>query len=221
MLDINGVTITKTNSTGILKANIDSGNEEYMFIDNSNNVGSYINSGGMHSIDFIIDGQDISLKGVNTKADNLNTYYNTLNGEVVKTITASGTAPLTLGATKSGNNVSITGSIASATASNKGIVKVDDSTYLLNPNNAPKADSGTAASPYAVAMALAAADGMVNGVRNEASVTGGIGIIGGGNPHITPGVTLDLDVAKSTELGGIKIGYTENGKNYAVKLDTN
>lgn len=38
---------------------------------------------------------------------------------------------------------------------------------------------------------------------------------------ITTSGTLNLKAASSSELGGIKTGYSESGKNYAVKLDSN
>ena len=43
----------------------------------------------------------------------------------------------------------------------------------------------------------------------------------GDSTPITNSGTIDLQKASSTELGGIKIGYSETGKNYAVKLDDN
>lgn len=41
------------------------------------------------------------------------------------------------------------------------------------------------------------------------------------NNYITNNEVTNIPVASSSELGGIKIGYTENNKNYAVKLDGN
>ena len=43
------------------------------------------------------------------------------------------------------------------------------------------------------------------------------GVITLGSNTITPLTSVPL--AKATDIGGIKIGYAENGKNYAVKLD--
>ena len=48
-------------------------------------------------------------------------------------------------------------------------------------------------------------------------VTAGTGLSGGGTSGTA---TLDLDQATSSELGGVKIGYSENGKNYPVELSS-
>ena len=49
------------------------------------------------------------------------------------------------------------------------------------------------------------------------SVTAGTGLSGGGTSGT---VTLNLDEATSSALGGVKIGYTESGKNYPVELSS-
>ena len=48
-------------------------------------------------------------------------------------------------------------------------------------------------------------------------VTAGTGLSGGGTSGT---VTLNLDEATSSALGGVKIGYTESGKNYPVELSS-
>ena len=54
------------------------------------------------------------------------------------------------------------------------------------------------------------------------SITPGTGLTNGtGETAITSTGTLNLKTASSTEIGGIKTGYSESGKNYAVKLDSN
>lgn len=57
------------------------------------------------------------------------------------------------------------------------------------------------------------------------SVTPGVGLklngkSDGDSTAITSSGTIDLQVASSSELGGIKIGYTASGKNYPVQLDS-
>lgn len=58
------------------------------------------------------------------------------------------------------------------------------------------------------------------------SITPGVGLKlngknDGDSTAITSSGTIDLQGASSSELGGIKIGYTESGKNYPVQLDSN
>lgn len=54
------------------------------------------------------------------------------------------------------------------------------------------------------------------------SITPGTGLTNGTTENaITSSGTLNLKTASSTEIGGIKTGYSESGKNYAVKLDSN
>ena len=57
------------------------------------------------------------------------------------------------------------------------------------------------------------------------SITPGVGLKlngkdDGDSTSITSSGTIDLQKASNTELGGIKIGYSGTGKNYAVQLDT-
>ena len=40
-------------------------------------------------------------------------------------------------------------------------------------------------------------------------------------PAITTSGTINLKTATSSEIGGIKNGYTQSGKNYPVVLDSN
>ena len=44
-----------------------------------------------------------------------------------------------------------------------------------------------------------------------------VNLVGGASGDFE--VAMDLQVATSSELGGIKIGYTDNARNYALELD--
>ena len=59
------------------------------------------------------------------------------------------------------------------------------------------------------------ASGGGGGSGTITSITAGTGLSGGGT---SGDVTVNLDEASSTTLGGIKVGYTENDKNYPVEL---
>ena len=59
--------------------------------------------------------------------------------------------------------------------------------------------------------------GYTTEVGDITSVTAGVGLSGGGS---NGAVTLDVSEATSTAYGGVKIGYTENGKNYPVELSS-
>lgn len=43
----------------------------------------------------------------------------------------------------------------------------------------------------------------------------------GDSTAITSSGTIDLQVASSTEIGGIQLGYSQSGKNYPVQLSSN
>ena len=54
------------------------------------------------------------------------------------------------------------------------------------------------------------------------SIVPGIGLTGtSSDDAITTSGTINLKTASTDEIGGIKTGYTENGKNYKVQTDTN
>jgi hypothetical protein len=61
--------------------------------------------------------------------------------------------------------------------------------------------------------------------NSEINIIAGTGLGGGAafnlNQSSNEDITLSLDTASSTQIGGIRIAYTDNGKNYALELDTN
>lgn len=64
--------------------------------------------------------------------------------------------------------------------------------------------------------------GFTNNAGTVTSITPGTGLTGtSSDTAITSSGTINLKTASSTEIGGIKTGYSESGKNYAVKLDSN
>ena len=198
----------------------DSGDGNFYFVDNENNSNTYNTNDGMHSIDFTID-KVCSLSGINTSVESIKKEY--LSGVQIGTL--SNGLSLTATPNAAAHSVTLTGTVNQANSSTAGTVVLDDSSYYLNPNGAPGASTGTAASPKAVAQLAAATTGMVEGVYAHianAKISGGTGISTTGTDLFSgDGITINLDVAKSTELGGIKIGYTTSGKNYAVGLDAN
>ena len=59
--------------------------------------------------------------------------------------------------------------------------------------------------------------GYTTDVGDITGVTAGVGLSGGGS---SGAVTLDVIEATSSAYGGVKVGYSENGKNYPVELDS-
>ena len=61
--------------------------------------------------------------------------------------------------------------------------------------------------------------------NNEINIIAGAGLGGGAaftlDQNSDEEITLTLDTASSTQIGGIRTGYTDSGKNYALELDTN
>ena len=64
--------------------------------------------------------------------------------------------------------------------------------------------------------------GFTKNTGTVTSITPGTGLTGtSGDTAITTSGTINLKTATDSEIGGIKIGYSENGKNYPVELDAN
>ena len=59
--------------------------------------------------------------------------------------------------------------------------------------------------------------------NSEINIIAGTGLGGGAAFNLDQSsdedITLSLDTASSTQIGGIRVGYTDNGKNYALELD--
>lgn len=96
----------------------------------------------------------------------------------------------------------------------------NDNTWRSITDSVTTTSSAVSASATAVKKAydLAASKGS----GTVTSITPGTGLTNGtGETAITSSGTLNLKVASTDEIGGIRIGYSESGKNYAVKLDSN
>ena len=64
--------------------------------------------------------------------------------------------------------------------------------------------------------------GFTSNAGTVTSITPGTGLTGtSSDTAITSSGTINLKTASTTEIGGIKTGYSESGKYYAVKLDSN
>ena len=61
--------------------------------------------------------------------------------------------------------------------------------------------------------------GFTKNTGTVTSITPGTGL--SGDDAITTSGTINLKTATDSEIGGIKVGYSENGKNYPVELDAN
>lgn len=61
--------------------------------------------------------------------------------------------------------------------------------------------------------------GFTKNTGTVTSITPGTGL--SGDTAITTSGTINLKTATDSEIGGIKVGYSENGKNYPVELDAN
>ena len=61
--------------------------------------------------------------------------------------------------------------------------------------------------------------------NSQINIIAGTGLGGGAaftlDQNFNEDITLTLDTASSTQIGGIRTGYTDNGRNYALELDTN
>lgn len=104
------------------------------------------------------------------------------------------------------------------------IINTDTNTWRPVTDSVATTSSSTCASATAVKKAydLAASKGS----GTVTSVTPGVGLklngkSNGDSTAITSSGTIDLQVASSSEIGGIKIGYSASGKNYPVQLDSN
>lgn len=65
-----------------------------------------------------------------------------------------------------------------------------------------------------------------NNAGTVTSITPGVGLkfsgkSDGDNTAITSSGTIDLQVASTTEIGGIQLGYTQSGQNYPVQVSSN
>lgn len=64
--------------------------------------------------------------------------------------------------------------------------------------------------------------GFTKNTGTVTSITPGTGLTGtSSDTAITTSGTINLKTATDAEIGGIKVGYSENGKNYPVELDAN
>ena len=136
------------------------------------------------------------------------------NSEAYKASTnTSGTAYPTISANSTGEIYLSKQNIINALGftpegSSKGIAKV----IVGSANTSNSNTTATTANPY------------INIVANDNSILGSYRISGSGKISVnstanSAALTVSLGVADSSNYGGIKIGYTTSGKNYAVQLN--
>jgi hypothetical protein len=161
----------------------------------------------------------IGLK-LNGKSDGDSTAITSSGTIDLQVASSSELGGIKIGYTESGKNYPV-----KLDSNNKAYVYVpwtdtNDNTWRGITDSVSTTSSAISASATAVKKAYDLAAGKGSGTVT--SITPGTGLTNGtGETAITSSGTLNLKVASADEIGGIKTGYSESGKNYAVKLDSN
>lgn len=161
-----------------------------------------------------------SANTIDTYADKIRAIPSSVISEI--SCTAQGTAPLTLNASTSGGDITITGSISEGTTSAVGVVKQ----HKAKDCTSYTSDEG-ATTPAAVkkAIELFVIDSTYPGLNKTGTVTSitlrqgtGITVSNSGTAITSSGSrTITLNAASTENIGGICLGFTASGANIPLQ----